>query len=83
MDGQWVQRAGCGVLACDHKAQVLSEWSQRCFPDEGGDGRGARWVMGGRRQSVGGPCPPVSGLSSGHCGLVGPSGCGGLWPRVP
>ena len=27
--------------------QVLSEWSQRRFPDEGGGDRGARWVMGG------------------------------------
>lgn len=32
--------------------QVLSEWSQRRFPDEGGGDRGARWVMGGGHQGV-------------------------------
>ena len=32
--------------------QVLSEWSQRRFPDEGGGDRGARWVRGGGHQGV-------------------------------
>lgn len=43
---------GVARLLVTRGPQVLSEWSQRRFPDEGGGGRGARWVMGGGHWGV-------------------------------
>lgn len=37
---------GVACLLVTTGLQVLSEWSQRRFPDEGGGDRGTRWVMG-------------------------------------